>query len=712
MARVVKVPIIMQMEALECGAACLCMVMAYHGKWLPLEQLREECGVSRDGSKASSLVIVARAHGLKAQGYRKDPEGLRDIPLPAIIHWNFNHFVVFCGFKKGRAVLNDPGRGRVEVSMAEFDEAFTGVVLCFEKTENFTPSGKPRSVWEFAKARLKGTAPACAFVMLTGIMLTGVQLLTPVFSRIFMDQVLSGQNAQWLSALLAAMTAALIFQFAVNATQALHWLKIEAKLAVEANASFMWHVLRLPVGFFAQRYIGDIASRQSSNEQIAATLIGQLAPVFLNLLLLVAYLGLMIRYNALLAAVGIAAAVMNLMAMRLVSKRRVDMSRVALRDGGKLMGATMSGFEMIETIKASGAENAFFQRWAGYFAKYHNAQVDFQKANQFYGTIPPLLQQICNIAILMIGVYLILDGTFTIGMLLAFQGFTSSFLGPVQQLVGVSQSFIEMRSQMERVEDVFNYRPDVESSEAEADFPLEKLKGEVELRNVTFGYSKTAPPLIEDFSLKLKPGGSIAFVGSSGSGKSTLGKLISGLYQPWSGQIFFDGIPRERIPRRVLTSSIAVVDQDIVLFEDTIFDNVTLWDKSIDEAAVIQACRDAQIHEDIMLRDGGYGHVIREGGKNFSGGQRQRLEIARALAQQPTVLILDEATSALDTKTEQLIMEAVKAKKISLIVIAHRLSTIRDCDEIIVLDNGRVAERGTHEQLIELGGKYSALVST
>ncbi|WP_461365205.1 ABC transporter transmembrane domain-containing protein [Candidatus Darwinibacter acetoxidans] len=550
------------------------------------------------------------------------------------------------------------------------------------------------------------------FVVLTGILLTGVQLLTPIFSRLFMDHILSRHNPQWLIPLLAAMALTLAFQFVVNVIQGIHWLKIEGKLAVEANASFMWHVLRLPVSFFAQRYIGDIASRQTSNEQIAATLIGQLAPIFLNLVLLLAYLAIMIQYSPVLAVVGVTTSILYLVSMRLVSKRRLDLSRVTLRDGGRLMGATMSGFEIIETIKASGAEGSFFQRWAGYFASYSNALVQFNQANQFYSLIPPLLQQGSNIIILVMGVYLILDGSFTIGMLLAFQGFTASFLSPVQQLVGASQSFIEMRSQMERVEDVFNYQPDVEEEDPSLTLPLERLRGGVELRGITFGYNKTAPPLIEDFSLTVKPGGSIALVGSSGSGKSTVGKLIAGLYKPWSGQILFDGIPREQVPRQVLTASIAVVDQDIALFEDTIFNNLTLWDKSIDEATVIEACKDAQIHEDIMGRPGGYAHVIKEGGKNFSGGQRQRLEIARALAQRPTILILDEATSALDTKTEHLIMEAVKAKGISLIIIAHRLSTIRDCDEIIVLDQGQVVERGTHEELLKLGGKYSALVST
>ncbi len=715
MAKIAKVPVVMQMEALECGAASLCMVLAYYGKWLPLEQVRADCGVSRDGSNAKNLLIAARAYGLKAQGYRMEPSALRNIVFPAIIHWNFNHFVVLNGFKKEKAVLNDPARGTVEVALDEFDKAFTGIVLCFEKTESFVPEGKPKSVMEFAKKRLKGTATAFAFVILTGIIIAGIGMITPVFSRIFMDNILSGKNPEWLMPFLAAMAISLLLQFVVNAVQGIYWLKIEGKLAIEANASFMWHVLRLPVEFFAQRFAGDIASRQSSNESIASTLIGQLAPIFLNLLLLLLYLAVMVNYNVILSVVGITAALLNLFVMRLVSQKRVNMSRVMLRDGGKLSGVTMSGFEMIETIKASGAENSFFERWTGYFATQSNAQITFNKANQFYNVIPSLLQQTANICVLMIGVYLILDGVFTIGMLLAFQGFLSSFLSPVNQLVGVTQSLIEMRSQMERVEDVFNYKADVEEDmdplpTAVHDGLPEKITGEIEITDLTFGYNKLAPSLIGDFSLKIKAGGSVALVGGSGSGKSTLAKLISGLYQPWSGKVCFDGVSKKEIARGIFTSSLAVVDQDIVLFEDTVFQNITMWDKTIDEAIVIEACKDAQIHEDIMGREGGYAHVIKEGGKNFSGGQRQRFEIARALAQEPTVLILDEATSALDTKTELLIMEAIKARGITLIIVAHRLSTIRDCDEIIVLDKGRVAERGRHEQLIQMDGKYAALI--
>lgn len=751
MTKIAKVPVIMQMEAVECGAASLCMILAYYGKWLPLEKVRADCGVSRDGCSARNIIRAARAYGLDAQGYRMELSALREIEFPAIIHWNFNHFVVLNGFKKNNAVLNDPGRGTVEVSMEEFDKSFTGIVLQIHKSDRFVPEGKPRSVWEFAKKKLMGTAPAFAFVILTGVLTAGIGMITPLFSRIFMDNILSGKNPEWLMPFISAMVITLVFQFIVSCIEGVYWLKIRGKLAIEANASFMWQVLRLPMEFFSHRFAGDIASRQASNENIASTLIGKLAPVFMNILLLVFYLTIMVNYSILLSAVGIAAAVVNIVVLRLVSKKRVNMSRILQRDGGKLSGITMSGFEMIETIKASGAEGGFFERWAGYFARQSNAQVTLSRANQYYGVIPSLLQQIANISVLMIGVYLILDGEFTIGMLLAFQGFLSSFLTPVNELADIGQSFVEMRAQMERVEDVMNYKPDVpwdngsessgretgrqpdnsdnadlqtmnrqmEKQPADSDNTdlhitngqLEKLTGRVELNSITFGYNKLSPPLIEDFSLSLKPAGSVAFVGGSGSGKSTLAKLISGLYSPWSGEIRFDGRLRNEINRGIFTGSLAVVDQDIILFEDTILDNITMWDKSIDEGTVIKACKDARIHDDIIQREGGYSHVIREGGANFSGGQRQRFEIARALAQEPSIIILDEATSALDARTENLVMQAIKARGITLIIIAHRLSTIRDCDEIIVLDKGKVAERGKHEELIRMNGKYAELIS-
>ena len=421
MAKAAKVPVVMQMEALECGAASLCMVLAYYGKWLPLEQVRADCGVSRDGSSAKNVLKAARAYGLKAQGYRMEPAALKDAVLPAIIHWNFNHFVVLNGFKKDKAVINDPARGTVEVSWEEFDKAFTGIVLQFEKTESFTPEGKPKSVLSFAKKRLKGTLAPFIFVVLTGILTAVLGMVTPLFSRIFMDNILSGKNPEWLIPFIGALGITLLFQFVVALLEAVYWLKIEGRFAITANAEYMWHVLRLPVEFFAQRFAGDIVSRQGANQQIAGTLIQKLAPIFVNVCLLVLYLSIMINYSILLTIIGVAAAILNIIAMHITAQKQVNLSRLAQASGGKLAGATMSGIEMIETIKASGAENGFFERWAGYYAKQHNAQVAISKFTQYFGAIPALLQQIANITILMAGVYLILDGVFTIGMLLAFR---------------------------------------------------------------------------------------------------------------------------------------------------------------------------------------------------------------------------------------------------------------------------------------------------
>lgn len=714
MAKVAKVPVVMQMEALECGAACLCMVLAYHGKWLPLEQVRADCGVSRDGSSAKNVLKAARTYGLDAKGYRMEPKALKNAELPAIIHWNFNHFVVLNGFKKDKAVINDPGRGTVEVSWGEFDKAFTGIVLQFNKTENFIRGGKPKSVLGFAKKRLKGTFMPFIFVVLTGILSAFLGMVTPLFSRIFMDNILSGKNPEWLIPFIVALGINLLFQIAVLLLEEIYWLKIEGRFAITANAEFMWHVLRLPVDFFSQRFAGDIVARQGTNQQIAGTLIRKLAPVFMNVCLLVFYLFIMIKYSITLTVIGVTAAILNMAVMRITAAKQINLSRMAQVSGGKLAGATMSGIEMIETIKAAGAENGFFERWAGYYAKQHNAQVAISKFSQYFGAVPAALQQLANLAILMSGVYLILDGVFTIGMLMAFQGFLASFLTPVNQLIDVGQSFITMRLSMERVEDVLNYQPDIpdNSDEEIDDKSCGKLSGEIEIKNITFGYNKLSEPLIKDFSLTVKPGSTIAIVGGSGSGKSTLAKLIAGLFRPWTGEILFDGKKYDEIPPYIFKSSMAMVDQEITLFEDTVADNIRMWDASIEDFALILAARDADIHDTIISRPDGYSHIIKEGGKNFSGGQRQRFEIARVLAQEPTVIILDEATSALDAKTEEQVMKNIRNIGAACIVIAHRLSTVRECDEIVVLDKGSVAERGTHEKLYEMCGIYSKLVSS
>ena len=711
---VAKVPVIMQMEALECGAACLAMISAYYGKWVPLEQVRRDCGVSRDGSNARNVLVAARSYGFAAKGYRYEPDSLRtDGQFPCIIHWNMEHFVVLNGFTKDKAVLNDPARGLVSVSMEEFDRSFTGICLILEPGADFTPGGKPKSVLEFARHRLKGAGPAIAFVVLCTIIGSLLGIIQPAFSRIFYDRLLTGQNPEWFMPFMAALIVFSCLQVFIAGVQMLYSNRINARFAVVGSTSFLWKVLHLPMDFFSQRLAGDIQARQSSNAGVANALVNTFAPLSLQLIMMVFYFVVMVRYSWQLTLLGLVSIAVNMAMARVISQKRINLSRVQMRDGGKLSSATVSGIEMIETIKASGAENGFFGRWAGYQASVNTQQMRSARMEQILGLIPSVISVVCNSAITIAGAWLTMNGQFTVGMIAQFQGFLSSFSGPIGSLISAGQSLIEMRTEMERIEDVMQYPDDpaFHTAPDEAEGSFEKLSGMVELKNVTFGYSRLAQPLIRDFNLTLKPGSRVALVGASGCGKSTVAKLISGLYQPWSGEILFDGQPMGSISREKLTGSLAVVDQDIVIFEDTIANNIRMWDTSIEDFEVTLAAWDAQIYHDIMRRDGGFQNKLTEGGKDLSGGQRQRLEIARVLAQDPTIIIMDEATSALDAKTEYEVVSAIRNRGITCIVVAHRLSTIRDCDEILVMDGGLVVERGTHEELMARGGRYTELVT-
>ena len=710
---VAKVPMVMQLETLECGAASLAMVMAYYGKWVPLEVVRSDCGVSRDGSKASNIYKAAVAYGFEVKAFRQSPEALRkEGRFPCIIHWSFNHFVVLDGFRGKWACINDPARGVVKVDPEEFDREFTGVVLELAPGKDFTPSGKPKSTLTFARKRLIGAGAAVAFVMLTTAITYLFGIVNSVTSRIFMDRLLTGENREWLYPFISVMLLLAIIQLVVAWAQAVYSLKINGKMAAIGSTSYMWKVLRLPMEFFSQRLAGDIQGRLSLNASIAGTLVNTFAPLLLNTAMMVFYLVLMLKQSSILTLIGLAALLLNMAMARVISKKRVNITRVQMRDAGKLMSTAASGIEMIETIKSSGAENGFFQKWAGYQASVNAQGVKSSRTEALLGMVPAFFSALANYAVLVLGVWLTMQGTYTLGGVLMFQGFLSSFMSPAMTLISAGQSIQEMRTQMERVEDVMAYPEDPSVAEGATEaVELSKLRGNLELKHVTFGYSKMEPPLIEDFSLSLKTGQRVALVGASGSGKSTVSKLVSGLYQPWSGEILFDGKPRSAYPRDVVVGSLAVVDQDIILFEDTIANNIKMWDDSIQDFEMILAARDAQLHDDITRLSGGYRHKLTSGGKNLSGGQRQRMEIARVLAQDPTIIILDEATSALDAQTEHDVVNAIRDRGITCVVIAHRLSTVRDCDEIIVLDHGKVVERGTHDELIALNGAYADLVA-
>lgn len=709
---VASTPIIMQLEALECGAASLAMVMAYYGRWVPLEQVRVDCGVSRNGSNAKNILAAARRYGFKTKGFAFNVHGLREKgKFPAIIHWTGGHFVVLTGFRGNKAYINDPAKGVMKVDMETFEKNFTGIYLEIVPDENFVPGGKRKPILAFAKKRLKGAAPLIVFFSIVTILLYVFSVINPITSQVFVDYLLGGQNPDWLLPFIYIVAGIGLLQVAVTAIQSIYTYKVSGKLDLIGSATYMWRLLRLPIVFFSQRMVGDLQNRQSENASIAETLVNVVAPLAFNVIMIVVYLVIMIAKSWILTLIGVATVVLNAFLSRYISKVRVNISRVQARDTAMLAAMTAKGIEMAETIKSNGAENAYFERWSEAHENAVAGKIKIAKTNQTLGILPSFVVMIANYSVLILGVYYTIQGQFTVGSILAFQGLLSAFMSPAMTMINGGQTLQEMRTQMERVDDVLEYPLDENVTRKIETEEFSKVKGNLVLKNLTFGYSRLDRPVLEDFSLEIKQGQKVAIVGSTGSGKSTLSKLISGLYSPWSGEIVFDGKKIEEIDHEIFASSIAVVDQEITLFEDTINNNLKMWDESIEDYEVIMACNDAQIHQQIMARQGGYNAPVLEGGRNFSGGERQRLEIARSLALDPSIIILDEATSALDAKTEHEVVKAIQARGITTIVIAHRLSTIRDADLIVVLEKGHIVESGNHEQLMKRKGSYYELVT-
>jgi ATP-binding cassette, subfamily C, bacterial len=702
---------VLQMEAVECGAAALAIMLAHYGRVVPLATLRRDCGVSRDGSKCSNILKAAQAYGMVAKAYKREIAALKETAFPYVVFWNFNHFLVVEGYRKGRVYLNDPATGPRSVPMEEFDRSYTGVVMVLKPGPEFRKGGSRPSVILGLWKRLRGSLVPVFSAVCAALLLVAPGLATPALMAAFVDRVLVEGLQDWGRPLVLGVFLAAVVRGALGAVQLGILRRLQMRLAVANSGRFVMHLLKLPASFYAQRHAGEVSSRIALNDNVAEVLSGRLATTAIDALMMFFYLAVMWRFNHQLTLVAVGFAAVNFGIIRWIARRRTEGNTRLSMAYGRTAGVGISGLQSIRTLKASGLESDFFARWAGFFANMYNCQQEMTVVNYYLGVLPPLLSALMISTVLVAGGFEVMHGRMSIGMLVAFQSLSASFLQPVNSLVSLGASLQDLESYLTRLDDVLSSpAPEETPLLAAPNMPV-RLRGTVEFRDVSFGYSPVAPPLITGLSFRVSPGQRIAFVGGSGSGKSTVARLLAGLYTPVSGEILFDGTPAGQIPREILANSMAMVDQDILLFKGNVRENLTLWDASTPEARVVKACRDAQIESVIDALPEGYASELLEGAANLSGGQRQRLEIARALSSDPSILIMDEATSALDAETELTIDRNIRARGCTCFIVAHRLSTVRDSDEIIVLDQGRVAERGTHDELIRLNGQYARLLA-
>ncbi|KAF4410085.1 MULTISPECIES: NHLP family bacteriocin export ABC transporter peptidase/permease/ATPase subunit [Streptomyces] len=712
--KTVRTPTVLQMEAVECGAAALAMVLGHYGKHVPLEELRIACGVSRDGSRASNLLKAARGYGLTAKGMQMEPAALAEIRTPAVLFWEFNHYVVYegTGRRFGRRVvhINDPARGRRHVPVEEFDTSFTGVVLTFEPGESFRRGGRKPGVLGAMPARLRGTTGTMLASLTASFLLVAVGATVPALSRTYIDTFMLGGQTSLLGVLFASMGATVLLTAVLTGVQQANLLRGRIISSTLSSARFLRHLLRLPVTFFAQRSPADLVQRLQSNDTVAETLARDLAAAGVDAVVVILYAALLWSYDPQLTGIGVGIALLNVVAMRIVIQLRATGTHKLRADSAQLTNTSYSGLQLIETMKATGGENGYFRRWAGQHATTLNSQQKLGVPSAALTVVAPTLAALNSAMILLIGGHRAVEGAVSVGLLVAFQALMTSFTAPITRLNGVAGRIQDFAADVTRLKDVETFPVDPLYTRREPAASNRRLTGRVTLDSITFGYSPLDKPLLTDFSLAVGPGQQIALVGGSGSGKSTVSRLISGLYAPWEGTIRIDGQRLEDIPRSALSASVSFVDQDVFLFEGTVRDNIALWDPSIPDEDVVTALKDAALYDAVSRRPGGIHSAVDQDGRNFSGGQRQRLEIARALVRRPSVLVLDEVTSALDAETEQVIMDNLRRRGCACVVIAHRLSTVRDSDEIVVLDHGKVVERGRHEDLVAAGGPYAELV--
>ena len=713
----IATPILLQMHASECGAACLGSILAYFGRWVPLTELRERCEVSRDGSSAASIVRAARHYGLECSGLCVRAEQLKKLKLPLIVFWQYSHFVVLEGYDSRSFHLNDPATGRRRLPADEFERGYSGIALRFSQGSEFKPGGERPGLLRQLSTLLAGSWGALAWVIACGFMLTLFALAVPVSLGVFVDDVLQG-HGPW-SGLAVALIGGAVLVYVVSLLKHRFLKQLAVRISVAGYSRGLSRMLRLPVEFFEHRLVGDLTDRVSSIDRISKNLTEQVLVLVIDMGMSAVLLVAMLIYDARLTLIVLILAVLHAALAHLLNGPRAVRSQAMRREQGLLIGVGMQMLNHADNLRMTGSDDRFFSRWGGHQARELHARQRYSELGSVNAALPGLIAALRSAAILGIGGYLVLAGQLTLGTLVAFFVLAELFLAPIGRFLEFAEKRQALETDLQRLEDVSKTAEDPAlnrrnpRSESIPTFKGRlRLAGQLELRDVTFGYNKSRPALIKDFNLLIEPGQRVAVVGPSGSGKSTLARLISGLYQPWSGQILFDGhSARDEIPWEVLRRSISMVEQEVVLFSGSVRDNITLWNPAVPDEAIFEATRDAQIHDEILVRPDGYMARVEEGGVNFSGGQRQRLEIARGLVGSPTLLILDEATSALDAATEEHVDDALRRRGVTCLIVAHRLSTVRDCDEIIVLDKGIAVQRGTHDELIaDSDGLYSKLV--
>ncbi len=718
-----RVPQVFQMEAAECGAACLSMILRYYGKWLSLDSLRKDCGVSRDGVKASSIVNAAKKYGLTARGVSISVPHLIELgDMPCIIFWKFNHFVVLRGFTRKHALINDPNAGMIKVPLEEFEAAFTGIALFFSPNDSFVPEGRPSSLMGFALAHVGHFRSIALFVLFSSSVISFLYAMLIILTSLNLSITVLDIHPFLMKHYIALMVIAALLAAAVSIMRDIFYKRILLRLDAVSTTRFMEHLFSLPFSFFAQRSSGGILQREGMNANIARIFIQSIMPnaVSISIFVIILVIVFFVSENIVLSLVILLSIIINLSFAYFSSTKKSNTAHMAMSSDSRLYSATLNGMEFIKEIKSTGAEQEYFEKWARVHGEANNYRVAMAKISSIWGTAPLFITEVFNVAILCFGVYLIIEENMQVGGLFIFQGLMSIFASPVVYAVSAWQMAQRARIQAEHVEDVLRYQKDelVELDEkrsksdnalSEEPHSLEKLQGALKIDNVSFSYGPSAFG-VKDLSFSVKPGEWLAIVGESGCGKSTVARLISGLYMPSKGEICFDGMSIKDISLDRLRGSLAVMDQDVGMFEDTISNNIKLWDKTIQDSEVVMACEDAEIHKTIIERCKGYYEIVNPHIGNFSVGQVQRFEFARVLASDPTIVILDEATSALDAKAEGQVMQNIRKRGITCIVISHRLSAIRDCDKILVMDKGCIVEEGTHEDLVKREGLYTRLV--